>query len=156
MEVEHQGEVKVLGTHFNVNAYPEAHAFTTTLLEGKVQLSSVYKNAKGSHQQVTLKPDEQCIIRENKDMILQRADMEQTMAWKNGMFVFKSAGLKDVFAQLGRWYDVHFVNEENIDAVFSGSMYRSADFYELLKLIEFTTNLSFRIEGRKVFVTSKK
>lgn len=156
VEVERQGEVKVLGTHFNVNAYPEEHAFTTTLLEGKVQLSSVYKNAKGGLHQVTLKPDEQCIIRENKDMILQHADMEQTMAWKNGMFVFKSAGLKDVFAQLGRWYDVHFVNEENIDAVYSGSMYRSADFYELLKLIEFTTNLSFRIEGRKVFVTGKK
>jgi ferric-dicitrate binding protein FerR (iron transport regulator) len=157
VQVEHRGEVKVLGTQFNVNAYAEEPQFTTTLLEGKVQLSSIYKNAKGGDQQpIILKPEEQCILRENKDMILHRADLEQTMAWKNGMFVFKSAGLKDVFSQLGRWYDVHFVNEENIDAVYSGSMYRSADFYELLKLIEFTTNLSFRVEGRRVFVTSKK
>lgn len=156
VDVDQKGEVKVLGTHFNVNAYPEDNVFTTTLLEGKVHLSSSYKNSKGRSQEVTLKPADQAIFHEGQDMIVKQADMEQTMAWKNGQFVFKSANLPQVFNQLARWYDVNFVNDENINVEFSGSMYRSEDFYQLLKLIEFTSNVSFRVEGRKVFVTSQK
>lgn len=155
VDVQNKGAVKVLGTHFNLNAYPEEHRFITTLLEGKVQLNSVYRDSKGNEQQATLTPSYQCIMQPNRDLIMQRADMEQTMAWKDGKFVFKSARLSEVFSQLGRWYDVNFVNGENVDAAFSGSLYRTDDFYELLKLIEFTSNVNCKVEGRTVIVTSK-
>lgn len=155
VDVQNKGAIKVLGTQFNVNAYPEDSRFITTLLEGKVQLHSAFRDSKGNEQQLTLAPSYQSIMQPNKDLILQRADMEQTMAWKDGKFVFKSARLSEVFSQLGRWYDVHFVNGENMEAAFSGSMYRTDDFYELLKLIEFTSNVNFKVEGRTVIVTSK-
>lgn len=155
VDVQNKGAVQVLGTQFNVNAYPEDSRFITTLLEGKVQLNSAFRDSKGNKQQTILEPSYQSIMQPNKDIVLQRADMEQTMAWKEGKFVFKSARLSDVFNQLGRWYDVNFVNGENVDAAFSGSMYRTDNFYELLKLIEFTSNVNCKVEGRTVIVTSK-
>ncbi|WP_127124985.1 FecR family protein [Pseudoflavitalea rhizosphaerae] len=156
VEVEQRGEVKVLGTQFNISAYPDDNRFTTTLLDGKVQSSSLFRDSKGKEQIVTLTPSFQSIMQSGKDLVVQKADLEQTMAWKDGRFVFKSAKLSEVFSQLGRWYDVQFVNEENIDDAFSGSMYRTDDFYELLKLIEFTSNVNCRAEGRTVIVTRKK
>lgn len=156
VKVQNRGEVRVLGTQFNVNAYPDDNRFTTTLREGKVQASSMFRDSKGADQQITLTPSYQSIMQAGKDLVIQKADMEQTLAWKDGRFVFKSAKLSEVFTQLSRWYDVQFVNGENVDAAFSGSMYRTDDFYELLKLIKFTSNVNCKVEGRTVIVTSKK
>ncbi|MBH2003260.1 MAG: FecR domain-containing protein [Sphingobacteriia bacterium] len=91
-------EVKVLGTHFNVNAYDNEGAYKVTLLEGVVAV----KKATG---QLLLKPGQQAQV--NQTVTLETAvDLEQVMAWKNGATYFTNADLGVVLRELERWYDI--------------------------------------------------
>lgn len=91
-------EIKVLGTHFNVNAYDNEAAFKVTLLEGVVAV----KKATG---QLLLKPGQQALV--NQTVTLETSvDLEQVMAWKNGATYFTNADLGVVLRELERWYDI--------------------------------------------------
>lgn len=141
-------EVRVLGTHFNVNAYSDASSIKTTLLEG-----SVLVTPSGGGQPVTLKPGEQAAVMGPKAKLIENADVDQAVAWKNGYFQFSEANLKTVMQELARWYDVEIVYEGNVpQPVFSGKLSRNANASEVLKVLE-QNQVHFRIEGKKIIVT---
>lgn len=141
--------VQVLGTHFNVMAYGEEQDIKTTLIEGLVKVS----NGSGG---VMLKPGQQALtatsnagsaIRINKD-----ANIEETIAWKNGIFQFENADLKTVMRQIARWYDVEISYEGQIpENRFAGRMSRNLKASEVLSGIEYV-GVHFKIEGKKIIV----
>ena len=142
------GEVKVLGTHFNVNAYDDEEAIKTTLLEGKVKV--------GNRQSAILKPGEQAVLTADSRLTIHEktdADLESIMAWKNGSFHFENADLKTVMRQLSRWYDIEV---EYTGAVKNEPLFmevpRNTNLLDVLKVIETTANLKLKIEGKKVTV----
>ena len=95
--VSSQGQtIKVLGTHFNVSAYPD-ETIKTTLAEGSVELTS------SSLQKQLLKPDQQALLLSTGYQIKQVNSADE-MAWKDGLFVFKQVPITDVLHQLSRWY----------------------------------------------------
>jgi transmembrane sensor len=141
------GEVRVLGTHFNINAYNDEAAIKTTLLEGKVKVSSMVNG-----QWSMLKPGQQAAIQQSQLTVHDDIDLEQTVAWKNGLTAFKSADIKSIMRQVARWYNVEVVYEGNIpQRKFTGGISRNARLSELLHLLE-VSKVHFRIEGNKVIV----
>jgi hypothetical protein len=74
------------------------------------------------------------------------------MAWKNGLFQFKAAGIETVLRQAARWYDVQFVYKGNIPERFSGQISRSANAEQLLKILELTGKVKFEINGKTITV----
>lgn len=163
----HTGEqggaaIEVLGTHFNVNAYGDESAIRTTLLEGKVKVGN-RQLATGNEQQrsVILKPGQQAVISSSTEggregaIAVQTADIEEAVAWKNGYFQYTDAPLATVMRQVSRWYDVEVVYTGNIqDEVFSGTIPRAANIAQLLKILELTKTVKFRIEGKKLIAAS--
>jgi transmembrane sensor len=97
--------IQVLGTQFNVNAYPDELGTKTTLLEGSVKLIAVEKNKK-SNQDIILKPGEEALLIKDKDIQLSKVNVKQAVAWKNGFFHFEDADLKSVMREFSRWYRV--------------------------------------------------
>ncbi len=95
-------DVKVTGTHFNVNAYEEEAVSTVTLLEGAVTVN-----------QQKLAPGEQA-TRQNGRIRVTTADVDQAVAWKNGFFSFNDADIKTVMKELERWYDVKVKYEAGV------------------------------------------
>lgn len=141
-------EVKVLGTHFNINAYTDEKTIKTTLLEGSVAVTP-----SGSTKQVLLKPGQQAAVSGNIAELIEHADTEQAIAWKNGFFQFNEADLKTVMREIGRWYDVEIVYEGKVpQPVFAGKLSRNANASEVLKVLE-QNQVHFRIEGKKIIVT---
>jgi transmembrane sensor len=141
-------EVKVLGTHFNINAYSDVPQVRTTLLEGRVQITP-----NGSAKPVILEPGQQAAVSGTKVELIEHADTEQAVAWKNGYFQFSEANLKTVMQEIERWYDVEIVYEGNVpQPVFSGKLSRNANASEVLKVLE-QNQVHFRIEGKKIIVT---
>lgn len=139
-------EVKVLGTHFNVNAYDDEPRITTTLLEGAVSISA------GGRQQI-LKPGEQSSI--TGDAIkVNEVDTESAMAWKNGYFLFESEDIMSIMRKVSRWYNVEVVYTEGKVPVhhFWGTVSRFQQVSQVLKKLELTGHVHFKIEGRKIFV----
>ncbi len=144
------GEVTVLGTHFNVNAYYDEENIKVTLLEGSVKVS---KDAASK----LIRPGEQASIsqksQQSTQIPVQTTDLEQVMAWKNGMFRFNGTNIKEIMRQAGRWYDVAVVYEGNVDDLdFSGVVSRKENISELLKIFETTGLVNFSVKGKKVIV----
>lgn len=141
------GDVEVLGTHFNVNAYDDEATIKTTLLEGSVKVS------KGNGHSL-LKPGQQAQL-DRKDGLHLTPDVntEEVIAWKNGYFQFEEADVQTVMRQLARWYDVEISYEGPVtERQFGGQMPRGANLSEVLRILE-ESNVHFRIEGRKLVVT---
>lgn len=151
--------IQVLGTSFNVNAYPDEAAVKTTLLKGSVRVVNMQRgNAAG--QTALLKPGEQAILAHDLPgtqaatgfTIDKDADVEEAIAWKNGYFYFKHADLQTVLRQLARWYDMTIEYQGPIpDTKFGGDIPRNASAGDVLKILA-KTKLRFTIEGKKIII----
>jgi ferric-dicitrate binding protein FerR (iron transport regulator) len=138
-------EVQVLGTSFNLMAYTDEQAIKTTLVDGAVKVVQESKD-------VILKPGQQAQIDNNGDMKVVKADLDATIAWKNGLFTFNDATIEDVMRQLGRWYDMEIVYPEGIPQDhFRGEMFRNENMSSVLKILE-ASGVNFSIQGRKIVV----
>ncbi len=139
------GEVEVLGTHFNINAYTDEASIKTTLLEGKVKVSA-------SQSQTILQPGQQAQVVNSNVSVINNADTEEAVAWKNGLFTYTNADIQTIMRQAARWYDIDVVYEGSITTErFRGKIARNANLDEFLKILELN-NVQFTIEGKKVKV----
>ena len=140
-------DVQVLGTEFDVMAYANEQTSNTTLVSGKVNVVS-----KGSVRM--LEPGKQAILdNQTKDMRVADANVEQVVAWKNGLFRFRETGIRELMRQVERWYNVQVVYEaEGKDQDFTGVVSRSQPVSALLQMLELTGTVHFRIEDKKIIV----
>ena len=139
-------EVQVLGTHFNVNAYNDEDNVKTTLLEGSVKFVS------GANINM-LKPGQQSQFASNGLVkVVSNVDVDEVVAWKNGMFGFENAGIETVMRQLSRWYDVEIEYKGKTDDLFIAEMRRNIKLSDALKALELTGKVKFDILGKKIIV----
>lgn len=145
--VVHNGslDVRVLGTHFNVNAFTEDdNNIKVTLIEGSVKISNGSSNC-------LLEPGQQALV--SKEMkILNDVDLNKVMAWKNGYFQFDKASLQSVLKQVSRWYDIEVIYEgKNQPREFVGEIERDLSLSEVFKILEIN-KVNFTLEGKKLIV----
>jgi len=147
-------ELKVLGTHFNINSYIEEPYVRTTLLEGRVQVSLMEKAASQSPKEsVILKPGEQSLIA-GKEIKVEKVNAGNTVDWINGYFVFNKESLESIMRKISRWYDVDVIyqNESARQQLFSGTVSRFKNISELLEKLELTGPVKFTIKDKQVKV----
>lgn len=158
--VESKGqEVTVLGTHFNINAYTDENSTKTTLLEGSVKVASLSGGSSlpghPSNEQI-LTPNQQAINTGNTIKV-SIVDPEEAIAWKNGLFMFDAEMLSSIMKRVSRWYNIQVVYQdpELGSQVFSGSVSRFDNISSLLRKLENTAPVKFKIEGERVTVSRK-
>lgn len=145
-----KGTVEVLGTHFNVNSYPDESNTCITLLEGSVRVAVLAGNP-------TVIQSGQQAVYNNAQLsgtvtVKNGVNMEAVMAWKNGFFHFDQADLYAVMRQLARWYNIEVKYEGKIPArTFGGEMQRDLNLSEVLKLLE-KNKVHFRIKNNQLLV----
>ncbi|WP_316814368.1 FecR family protein [Pedobacter heparinus] len=151
-------EVTVLGTHFNVNSYTDEGSVKTTLLEGSVKVSRLLTKS-GVNKDLggkTLKPGQQAILT-NKGFKVVATNLNEAIAWKDGYFRFYEVDLQTFMNTIARWYNIEVDYEGGIDQykglAFGGSVSRSKNISEVLKILAQTGKVHYRIGGRKVTIT---
>lgn len=138
--------VEVLGTHFNVNAYPDEAAMETSLLEGKVKVE------KGSRSEILLPGQKAVLPASSSEVKKAYADVEAVVAWKNGIFQFDGDDITGIMRQIGRWYDVEVAFPDHMPVRhFEGKISRSAALSEVLHILELS-GVEFKVEGKKIIV----
>lgn len=139
--------VEVLGTHFNVNAYNDEAEIKTTLLEGVVKISS-------GRQDKVLKPGQQSRLSgKTGEMHVVKVDIEEAISWKNGYFIFDNEDIHSVMRKIARWYDVEVVYANGqISENFGGTVSKFENVSQVLKILETTGTIHFKIEGRRIIV----
>ena len=143
----HLGEVMVLGTAFNVNAYTNASVCYTTLVRGKVQFSAPNVGT------VTLQPGEQAVVSANGTE-KRTVDLDEYIGWVNGVYNFKNRSLGEIMETFERWYDiqVYYETPDLRDITYSGSLKRYGAVNSFLDALELTGDLTYKISGRKVLI----
>lgn len=158
LNINHKAEVEVLGTSFNVNAYENEESINTTLLEGIVRIKSGLSEK--SDLGKTLKPGQQAQISNGATagqsaaniQVVNQANIGKVMAWKNGLFNFEGATLKEVMRQVERWYDIEVVYEKDVPArEFEGEMTRGITLQQLQATLE-EFGVHTRLAGRTLTV----
>ncbi len=145
--------VQVLGTNFLISAYEDMDETTTTLIEGRVQVSA-QRGSGTSSRPCLLQPGQRASINKYTNAItLQSVDLEDALAWKNGYFAFHGDGIQDVMRTIAKWYDVDVIFKGDLSReTFMGTVSRFDDIHTLLQTIALTGGVHFTIEGRKIMV----
>jgi transmembrane sensor len=142
-------DIEVLGTHFNVNAYRDEGTIKTTLLEGKVKVSSMVNG-----QWSILKPGEQVSVSHSSQLSKPiPVQTEEVLAWKNGLFLFDNASIESIMKQISRWYNVEVTYAgKPIQEGFTATISRNVPVSKLLRYLELTTLVHFKIDGNRITV----
>lgn len=139
--------VEVLGTRFNINSYLDNQVIKTTLLEGSVRVSNL--TSKNSN---LLIPGQQASVSEH-DTKISTVDLDESIAWKNGYFIFENEKITSIMKKISRWYDVEVVYEGKItDNDFNGSVSRFDNISKVLDVLELTRSVHFKLQGRRITV----
>lgn len=145
------GNVKVLGTKFNVCAYSD-EPFKTTLAEGSVSIIDPLNS-----KEVLLKPGTQ-YTRENGKPIVYNVSSELYTSWKDGKLVFRREPFDLVAKKLERWFNVTINLEgENVKKLWYTGTIEMESFSEVLELLKNTTPIfySFDSKTRVLTISSK-
>lgn len=141
-------EIKVLGTHFNVNAYANEAVIKTTLAEGSIQLTTA--NGK---QPVTLQPGQQATVGNDGQLAVSNVvNVTEELAWTTGYFSFTNAPIETIMRQVERWYDVDVEYETAVSQLFVAEIPRTVNAADFFRILEATGWVHFKINGKKVIV----
>ncbi|WP_312398540.1 FecR domain-containing protein [Sphingobacterium sp.] len=141
-----QNAVQVLGTRFNVKAYPDDKQHSFTLEEGSIALNNPANPAP-----ILLKPGQK-IIQTGNEFTLLKVDLSKDLSWKNGDFYFDSATVQEIMAQISRWYNIEVAYLGPINnQQYISSISRKKTLQEVLEILETTTGIKFdiRIKGKE-------
>jgi ferric-dicitrate binding protein FerR (iron transport regulator) len=140
------GEIEVLGTHFNINAYPNERAVKTTLVEGRVRIKQ------GGTSAVLLPEHEATWSEGAGSFTIRQADVDVAVAWKEGYFEFHDAEISDIMRQFSRWYDIEVEFRGNLSKkLFSGSIRRQATLLQALEILKIS-GIQCELNNRTVII----
>ncbi|NOR76632.1 MAG: DUF4974 domain-containing protein, partial [Draconibacterium sp.] len=147
-------DVSVLGTEFNVKAYPADDKIVTTLEKGSVKISST-KKFKIQNNQV-LKPGEQLVYNKVKNCIeLKKVNTRLFTSWKENKLIFINMDLKELITLLERKYGVDFeVSDSSILKYHYDGTIKNETILEVLEILKETLPIQYKIVGQKIQIIS--
>lgn len=137
-------EIEVLGTEFNIKAYQDEQHIYSTLVEGKIAVST-------STQNDILQPGEQAALFNNA-ITVKTVDVFNETAWRKGVFSFKDMPLKNIMTVLSRWYNVNVVfdNKQLENETFTGVLGREQSLQGILSIISDINKIEYEINTNTV------
>ena len=142
---------RVLGTSFNIRAYPDERSIEVALAEGIVELEYLME---GVREVLTLQPAERAVYSPVDNSISKdQFDREASLGWKDGIIYFRDAGLDEIVEKLSRWYGVEFYlsRRPRTPLKYTGS-FQDKSLVTVLQGIGFASNFDFEILDQKVIV----
>jgi ferric-dicitrate binding protein FerR (iron transport regulator) len=160
-------DVRVLGTVFNLKAYPEDNRVETYLISGKVEVAYRHEDKETRTQ---LKPRERFVINlpvaETKEAAPEKQVITQLMkpkvndsteefvpepAWMQNRLEFENVTFEQLVNELERWYNVEIdiKNDKLKGEVFSGA-FNNKPLPEVLLALQYTLQFKYKINENKV------
>ncbi|QIL37917.1 DUF4974 domain-containing protein [Pedobacter sp. HDW13] len=136
-------DVKVLGTHFNVNNYHDDSLVKTTLLEGSISIS----------ERLVLHPGYQSQLDKTGKITAVKVDPFLSASWRNGNFDFDNENVFEIMRRLSRWYDIEVIYQGKIPLdKMKGRFSKKQAISKILDVIGSTGLLKIRMIGKKIYI----
>ncbi|HWK06569.1 MAG TPA: DUF4974 domain-containing protein, partial [Puia sp.] len=85
--------------------------------------------------------------------IVKVPDIEESIAWKEGIFNFDQENIGAIMRQLSRWYNVEIAYEGPLPKdLFTAIISRNNNISQVLKMLEATNRIHFKIENKKITI----
>ena len=134
--------VEDIGTEFNINAYTDEGSTKTTLVEGSASVNGT-----------TIVPNQQATL-QGENLQVKTIDPELAIAWKNNNFIFENQDIKYIMRMIERWYNVTVIYDGPAPTEkFGGAVSRLDNVSSVLRILEATKGVRFKIEGRTISVS---
>jgi ferric-dicitrate binding protein FerR (iron transport regulator) len=103
---------------------------------------------------VVLKPGQQSVITGYNRINVKQVNISEAVAWKIGYFRFNDETLESIMRKVARWYDVDVIYEDELlrKVTFGGTVSRFANISSVLRKLELTGEVKFKMEGKKITV----
>ena len=145
VNVNNTFNLKVTGTEFNIEAYPSAATFLTTLVEGSVELVSV-QHPENSF--LTLKPGEQAIWdKKEKTIDVRKVNAAAFNSWKDGKIIFRNAPITEITATLEKRYNARFVISPRLKNYSFTGTFTNQQLVQILEHFKISSNVRYEIKG---------
>lgn len=143
-------KITVSGTAFNVLAYKDDAYLEVVLVEGSVKLTNKEGNS------LAIKPGQKVRLdHQSQAMKVENVETRYYTSWRDGVLYFNKIKLSELAVKLQRWYDVDiiFSDEKSASLIFSGAMESNRNIGFLMKLIEESSEINYRFEGKTIYIS---
>lgn len=144
-------EIEVLGTEFNLKAYPDENTISATLAEGSIQIKSEF-------QQTVMKLNQKVVFNraDNQMKLFNLNDITPETEWKEGRLVFRNESLAELELKLERWFDVDIVlaDEQVKKRKFTGILERES-ILEAIAYFNYSKYVGYKIKDNEITFYSK-
>jgi len=151
--------VEVLGTRFDISAYPDDKIIQTVLEEGKVNLKYSEKGIFGRDYVVEMNPNQ--MVEFNKtsgEASSKLVDVSKYVSWKDGMLEFEKVDLGRALMQVERFYNVkiHLSDPEIGNFKLSGKLDLKDEPEDVLNVIKLTVPIDWQKKSNGDFIIINK
>jgi ferric-dicitrate binding protein FerR (iron transport regulator) len=147
-------KIRVLGTKFNVSAYPEDLATKTALVEGSVALyqEKTYQPKKAT----LLKPGHLASLnKKKKNISLEEVDLSIYTSWIKGNILFRHEPFKNIIKKLERQFDVTIVNNDTtLNEVLFTASFNNADLEYILETFHKNFGINYTLNQKQIIINS--
>lgn len=140
-------EVEVLGTHFNINAYPMESGTKTTLIEGSVRVAGLI-----NHQSRLLVPGQQS-TNTSTSLTVETIDTESIISWKEGILEFRNASFETVAQRIKNLYGLDLVNKTGDTNWKYTGKFKKTDYLSIIKSICFAKRINYTMQHQTITFT---
>ena len=136
------GKIRVLGTAFNVLAYPET-GFVTTLVRGSVKISSERNN----QSQILVSGEQAGLVNDN--LVKSKVETELFTSWKDGKMIFRREPFPNLMKRLERWFNVKIVYlpEDFKDLWYTGAI-ENETITEVMEMVGTAAPVQFTFDSK--------
>lgn len=139
-------EVEVLGTAFNLQAYPECDFSKTTLFSGSVRV-------KTGENELKIVPGEQVIGNADGRLTVAKVNLRDVLSWRSDVYQFSDLTIVDILTELSRWYAVDGIDNRSLNKeTYTGALSKTKKLSDILKQLEIISTNNFSIEEGRVII----
>ncbi len=142
----------VLGTSFNINAYPSTDEIKVAVVTGKVFVEDM--EGTGARKSLTITPEEMAVFNKGSgDLSSHAYDYLKEIAWKDNIIHFENADMEAIIDKLAKWYGVTFILNKHIPSKKDyTATYDNKSLEEVLQGLSFAFDFEFTIENKVVTI----
>lgn len=139
-------QIKVLGTSFNVNAYPSAKSVEVVVETGKVQVLNKATKANETNELILTSGERGTLVYSSNSLLKSTNQNPNFLAWKTRNLIFKATSLAEVIENLEKVYNVNIqMADPKLNELLLTAQFNNYPLDFILKVIETT----FRIEAKQ-------
>jgi len=146
--------IRVFGTKFNVMDYSDDDYAITTLVSGKIDLTTI-NETEGASDPIVLQPDQQVFYsKTNKHITLSNIKTDINRTWVNKIYHFKDEPLSQITSRLEKLYGIKIsiLNKDLENTAFTGTFKFGQELEEVLHIVNFEKLFTYEITENEIFI----